>query len=150
MKTLKNTGITLMFAIVASTAALAQSPNQMLAHAGPVRQSETTYQPQAARTEIFGISLYRVQKSMKMRLSVQKKAGERATVKLLDERGHVLHEKSVNRLTQKYGCNFDFTNVKDGRYIIEVVNDGEVIRREVKLSSAEVVETPTRMLVALN
>ncbi len=151
MKTLKNTGITLMLAIVASAAALAQSPNPVLAKAEAFAPIEVSYpQPQAvAQAKTFGISLYRIQKSMKMRLSIEKKGGERAIVRLLDENGKVLHEKWVGRLTKKYGCEFDFSQIKDGRYTIEVANGDEVTRKVVDLSSAEVAPAPARQLVAL-
>ncbi len=152
MKTLKNTGITLMLAIVASAAALAQSPNPVLAKAeafAPIEVSHSQLQA-VAKVKTFDTSLYRLQKSMKMRLSIEKNAGKTVSVRLLNHEGKELHRRMISRRINKYGCNFDFAKVKDGRYTIEVANGDEVQHRTINLSSAEVVETPSRTLVALN
>lgn len=151
MKTLKNTGVTLMLAVITATAALAQNPSQTLAKAEQMTQTEITNTPQSqavVQPKTFGISLYRVQQSLTMHLNMEKKAGERATVRLLDQNGQVLHEEWVGRLTKKYACEFDFSQIKDGRYTIEVANGAEISRKNIELSSAKIVQTPDRNLVA--
>lgn len=140
-----------MLVVVAVTSALAQNPSQTLAKAEPMTQIETanTSQPQVVvQPKTFGISLYRVQQSLTMHLNMEKKAGERATVRLLDQNGQVLHEEWVGRLTKKYACEFDFSQIKDGRYTIEVANGAEVSRKNIELSSAKVVQALDRNLVA--
>lgn len=141
MKTLKITGITLMLALVTATAALAQNPTLKLAE----DEQLATAQPSS-----FATSLYRVQQSMTMRLSVEKNQGEKVSIRLIDQDGKELHRESVGRNIQKYACNFDLSKVADGDYTIEIANSDEVQRKSINLSSAEVVKAPVRTLVAVN
>ncbi|WP_373512787.1 hypothetical protein [Persicitalea sp.] len=101
-------------------------------------------------SKTFDTSLYRVQQSMTMRLSMEKNQGERVSIRLINQDGKELHRESVGRNIQKYACNFDLSKVKDGDYTIEIANGSEVQRKSINLSSAEVVKEPTRTLVALN
>ncbi len=98
----------------------------------------------------FDIGLYRVQKSMTMRLTMEKKAGVRVVVRLLDQQGQILHQEEVSRLTMKYACSFNFSTIRDGRYTIEVANGAEVKRRPITLTTVAVLETPARTLMAQN
>ena len=127
MKTLKTSVIALTFALLSAASLLAQD---------------------APKT--FDTSLYRVQQSTTMRLSVNKELGERVSIRLIDQNGKELHRESVGRNIQKYACNFDLSTVSDGEYTIEIANGGEVQRKSVHLGSVEVVKTPARTLVALN
>ncbi len=106
------------------------------------------YLPQKPHT--FEVGIYRVKDSLKMRLLLEKKAGEKVMVRLLNSQGQVLHEEVVGKRQQKYGRNFDFSQIKDGRYTLEITNRDEVIKRSINLTTTDLVETPTRTLVALN
>ena len=112
--------------------------------------SAASLQAQTNQPKTFDTSLYRVQESMTMRLSVQKDLGERVSIRLINQNGEELHRESVGRRTQKYACNFDLSKIKDGDYTIEIANGKEVQRKTVHLGSAEVVKTPVRTLVARN
>lgn len=127
MKTLKTSVIALTFALLSAASLQAQDTNKT-----------------------FDTSLYRVQESMTMRLSMEKNVGERVSIRLIDQDGKELHRESVGRHVQKYACNFDLSKVSDGNYTIEIANGGEVQRKSVHLGSAEVVKAPARTLVALN
>ncbi len=94
--------------------------------------------------------MYRVKDSLKMRLLMAKKTGERVTLRLLNQRGQVLHEEVVGKRRQKYSRDFDFSQIKDGRYTIEIVHQDEVVRRSINLTTTDLVETPARTLVAIN
>ena len=127
MKTLKTSVIALTFALLSAASLQAQDTNKT-----------------------FDTSLYRVQQSMTMRLSMEKNAGERVSIRLINEEGKELHRESVGRKVQKYACNFDLSKVSDGDYTIEIANGSEVQRKSINLSSAQVVKAPARTLVALN
>lgn len=146
MKTLKNTGITLMLALIASTATLAQNLTLKLAEDEQI----ATVQASTNDSPTFGISLYQVQQSAMMQLSIDKQPGERVKVRLLTEDGKVLHSEWVGRSTQKYACRFDFEQIKDGAYTIEVANGSEVAHKVITLSTPETVQAPGRNLVAVN
>ncbi|WP_373515662.1 hypothetical protein [Persicitalea sp.] len=146
MKTLKNTGITLMLALIASTATLAQNPTLKLAEDEQI----ATVQTSSTDSPTFDTSLYQVKQTAKMQLSMEKQAGERVNVRLLTEDGKVLYSEWVGRSTKKYACRFDFTKVKDGTYTIEVANGSEVKRKTISLSTPAAVQAPGRNLIAVN
>ncbi|GHB72032.1 hypothetical protein [Persicitalea jodogahamensis] len=98
----------------------------------------------------FEVGMYRIQKSLKMRLLLEKKPGKTVSVRLLDQQGHVLHDEVVGRQMHKYGRSFDFSQMEDGRYTLEISDGKELIQKDIKLNSAEVKETPKRTLVAEN
>ncbi len=94
--------------------------------------------------------MYRVQESLTMRLMMEKQAGERVQVRLLNEHGQAIHQEVVGKSIKKYACNFDFSGIRDGQYTIEIANGKEVISRSIDLTTHQVVETPARTLVAQN
>ncbi|MPR35353.1 hypothetical protein [Salmonirosea aquatica] len=157
MKTLQTSAMTLMLALLTSATLLAQSEISAKATPEPVASVKHAYAaaptlPTTAtspESKTFGIGLYRVRESMTMRLTLEKKAGEKVLVRLLNQQGQVLHQEVVGRQTKVYGCNFDFSTSKDGSYTIEVVNGDEVQHKTVTLSTAKVVETPARTLIAM-
>ncbi len=105
---------------------------------------------QQKKPQTFEVGMYRIKDSLKMRLLLEKKAGEKVMVRLLNPQGKVLHEEVVGKRQQKYGRNFDFSQTQDGRYTIEITNHDEVVKRSVNLTTTDLVETPARTLVALN
>ncbi len=127
MKTLKTSIIALTFALLSAATLQAQN---------------------APKT--FDTSLYRVQESMTIRLSMDKNLGEKVSIRLLNKNGEVLHRESVGRRIKKYACDFDLSKVSDGDYTIVITNGGEVQTKSIHLGSAEVIKAPARTLVALN
>ena len=105
---------------------------------------------QQQKPHTFEVGMYRVKDSLKMRLLLEKKTGEKVMVRLLNPQGQVLHEEVVGKRQQKYGRNFDFSQIQDGRYTIEIANRDEVVKRSINLTTTGLVETPTRTLVAVN
>ena len=154
MKTFQTSAMSLMLALLTSATLLAQSEISAKADYEPVNYSNVPTHPLPSTTtsperKTFGIGLYRVQESMTMRLTMEKKSGEKVIVRLLNQQGQVLHQEVVGRQTKMYGCSFDFSTTKDGSYTIEVINGNEVQRKTIKLSTTTVVETPARTLVAM-
>ncbi len=158
MKTITTSAMTLMLALLTSTTLLAQNETGHSIAGEPIAFVTTPHQvadlnaqPEATATpKTFGIGLYRVQQSMTMRLTMEKKAGERVNVRLLNDKGQMLHQEVVGRSAKKYACNFDFANTQDGRYTIEVANGSEVLTKAINLTTHQVVETPARTLIAQN
>lgn len=105
---------------------------------------------QQKKPHTFEVGMYRVKDSLTMRLLMEKKAGEKVTLRLLDPQRQVLHEEVIGKRQQKYSRDFDFSQIKDGRYAIEVVNHDEVVKKSINLTTADLVETPTRTLMAVN
>lgn len=157
MKTFQTSVKSLTITLLASTTLLAQSEISARATDEPVAFVSHSAVPTPAltasatnqATKTFGIGLYRVQELMTIRLMMEKKAGEKVTVRLLNPSGQILHQEVVARQTRKYGCNFDFSTIQDGSYTLEIVNGNEVQRKTIKISTATALETPTRTLIAM-
>lgn len=97
---------------------------------------------------VFEVGIYRVKKSLTMRLVMEKKLGKTVFVRLLNQRGQTLHEEVLDKRMQKYSRDFDFSLIKDGRYTLEISDGYEVVQKVIKLSSVEIREIPRRTLVA--
>lgn len=106
--------------------------------------------PEEAKPKTFDISLYRVQQSTTVCLSMEKLAGQKVSVRLLNVSGEEMHAEIVGRLTRKYARRFDLSQVKDGAYTIEVRNGEEVMRKSLRLTTNVPTPTPDRTLVAVN
>ncbi|GAB2779251.1 hypothetical protein GCM10027275_23490 [Rhabdobacter roseus] len=116
-------------------------------------QSETVKPTQECknnRCETFGVGMYRIQNTLKMNLLIEKQEGERLTVRLLNEQGQVLHEDLLTKKQKKYARRLDFSEIKDGRYTVEITNGQERIVKQINLSTQGIVEAPARTLVAMN
>ncbi|GAB2792705.1 hypothetical protein GCM10027275_42040 [Rhabdobacter roseus] len=199
MKTLKNSGMALMVALVASASVLAQNEtNQPLENQAVTSAPISHYQQPVAqritgpdsyadlRRKKFGqgtnylnvhklpatallsamqkpkaneltthgnppagtfdFSMYRIQQSMRIQLMVEKKAGEKVVVRLLNQHGDILHEELIGRLTQRYARSFDFSQLQDGQYSVQVKNGKEVKQKAINLNTTPAEATPARSL----
>lgn len=144
MKTLQTSAIALMISLVSISSLQAQDNTMQLAD----QPSVSTADAPAHKT--FDISLYRVQQSMSVCLSVEKALGEKVQVRLLDEKGEEFYQELLGRHTGKYARRFELSSLTDGSYTIEVRNGAEVMRRVVNLKTSQPVQNSNRTLVALN
>lgn len=98
----------------------------------------------------FQVGMYRVQNTMNMNLILYKEAGEVVTVRLKNQKGEVMYQEVLGKKTRKYARPFNFSDSQDGRYTVEISNGEEILRKDIKLSTHDIVETPARTLVAVN
>lgn len=158
MKTIKTSAMSLMLALLTSATLLAQNETANLTEHQRIAATTTSYHPSTTPDQphtnnarkSFAIGMYRVQESMTMRLMMEKQAGEKVTVRLLNDNGQTIHQEVVGKSTKKYACNFDFSNIQDGQYTIEIASGNEVITKSIKLATNQVVETAARTMVAQN
>jgi hypothetical protein len=99
--------------------------------------------------EKFRVGMYRVKNTLTMNFLMEKEKGERVTVRLMDAKGKIIHEECVGKSIRKFGRKFNFSEVEDGRYTLEISDDSERIVKNIFLSSREVMEV-SRSLVSLN
>jgi|GEM_PF-1695242 flagellar hook assembly protein FlgD len=102
------------------------------------------------KNDPFEVGMYRIQNSLSMKVLLEKEAGEKVFVRLLNQKGQVLYEETLNKKMSKYSRNFDFSQVNDGKYTLEVTDGKHSVRKEIRLSTKDIVETPGRTLVAMN
>ena len=99
--------------------------------------------------EKFKVGMYRVKNTVSMNLLMEKEEGERIAIRLMDNKGSVLHEEYVPRYVSKFGRKLNFEQMNDGFYTLEISNDNEKIVKSIHLSTKEVREVE-RSLVGLN
>jgi len=69
--------------------------------------------------------------SLKLNMNLTKDKGVAATVKLMDADGSVLHEEVLGKKIESYKLCFDMSNVKAGKYYVEVKNGDRIITKEI-------------------
>ena len=112
--------------------------------------AEKVESPEKTERKSFDISLYRVQESTTVCLSLEKLAGQKLSIRLLNRKGERLHEETVGRLTRKYARRFDLSRIRDGDYTIEVRNGQEVMRKSLRLTTDVPGSTLGRTRIAVN
>lgn len=100
--------------------------------------------------ESFRVGMYRVKNTLVMNLLLEKDKGVALNVKLIDGRGKVLHQEYIGKGLRKVGQKFDFSEINDGEYKIEITNGDERIVKNISLSTTEIAEVAGRRLIALN
>lgn len=83
----------------------------------------------------FDIGMYNIKNTSKIRLMLAKAKGDVITVKLLNEKGDVLHKEAVRKNSTLYKTNFELDGLEDGIYQFEIENSNEKIVREVTVST---------------
>lgn len=116
----------------------------------PATRTETKQEDASVKKASFEVGMYRVIRSLKMNILVEKKLGDLVFVKLLDQKGHVLFKDVLSRRQQKYGRKFDFSQVPDGHYSVVISNGNEEVVKDIQLSTYSLYEMPARSLVAVN
>lgn len=98
----------------------------------------------------FQVGMYRIQNTLNMKLLLYKEAGEVVIVRLRNQKGEMIYQEVIGKKIRKYARPFNFSDTQDGRYSLEISNGEEMIRKDIKLSTQDIVETPARTLVAVN
>ncbi|RFS17332.1 hypothetical protein [Emticicia sp. C21] len=75
-------------------------------------------------------------KSMKLNMTLTKDKGVGATIKLMDADGSILHEEVLGKKVESYKLCFDMSNVKAGKYYVEVKNGERIITKEILKSAS--------------
>jgi hypothetical protein len=137
MKNLKQTSIAVMFGLLMNGFAFAgQTQSQNAAE-------NQYYEP-------LRVGMYRVKNSLSMNVLVEKEKNTRVNIRLLDNKGKVLHQEFVGKGVERIGQKFDFSQINDGQYTIEIVSGDEKIVKNISLATTEIAEVAGRKLVALN
>ncbi|GAB3508940.1 hypothetical protein [Emticicia fontis] len=69
--------------------------------------------------------------SMKLNMNLTKDKGVSATIKLMDADGSILHEEVLGKKVEAYKLCFDMSNMKAGKYYVEVKNGDRIITKEI-------------------
>ena len=85
-----------------------------------------------------------------MNLMIEKEKGVAVNIRLVDTSGKTLHQEYVPKVLRKVGQKFDFSDVADGNYKIEITNGEACITKHISLSTTEIAEVSGRRLIAFN
>lgn len=135
MKNFKTTFVAVMIGLLVSGSAFAVQTQNV--------SGNKYYEP-------FRVGMYRVKNTLMMNVLVEKEKNTRVHIRLVDSNGKILHQEYVGKGIEKIGQKFDFSEISDGDYKIEIVSGEEKITKNVSLATTEIAEVAGRKLVALN
>ena len=125
----------------------------LLVSLSPIARADDN-QPEPATVQppksTFGMAMYRVKNSLTMNLLIEKKLGDQVVVRLIDEKGTILHSEFLGRRSQKTGRLLNFGEAKDGTYTLVIQNGDERLTKQIRLSTQTLYEMPKRLLIAGN
>jgi hypothetical protein len=120
------------------------SANVSIAMVGPKTECKNN------RCENFQVGMYRLKNTVTMNVLLEKSKGERVVIKLLNEKGNVIHSEILAKPLEKYSRKFNFEEVPDGNYTLEISDENEKVVKNIHLTTNEVTEVKGRSLIASN
>lgn len=130
--------------IAAACGVLLLTTNVSAAFVGPKAECKNN------KCQNFEVGMYRLKGTVTMNVLLEKSKGDRISVKLLNEKGNVIHEEYIGKAVEKYGRKFNFEEVPDGNYTLEISDENERVVKNIRLTTNEVTEVQERSLVASN
>lgn len=110
----------------------------------------STSYAQGNECQSFKIGMYPVVNTLKMNLLIEKDKGVPLFVTLRDEDNKIIHRQVMSRKSTLVGQKLDFAETEDGNYYLTISDGKNEIVKEIKLNTKQVVEVPSRALVAVN
>ena len=100
--------------------------------------------------ENFRVGMYRLKNTVTMNVLLEKSKGDRVMIRLMNEKGKVMHEEVVGKSSEKFGRKLNFSDAEDGNYVLEISDDNEKIVKNIHLTTNEVTEVKGRSLLTMN
>ncbi|KAA6436727.1 hypothetical protein FEM33_21555 [Dyadobacter flavalbus] len=97
----------------------------------------------------FRMGMYQIRNTVTMKVLIEKALGERMAIRLMNDKGQVLHEEHIGKATRKFGRKLNFSEIQDGNYTLEISDNQERIVKYIRLATKDVSEV-SRTLVAMN
>jgi len=97
----------------------------------------------------FRMGMYQIKNTVTMKVLIEKSLGEKMAVRLLNDKGQILHEEYIGKSMRKFGRKLNFSEIPDGNYTLEISDNQERIVRYIRLATKNVSEV-SRTLVAMN
>lgn len=90
---------------------------------------------EAAKLAGFGASLFQLNNTHKVKLSVDKKSDSHLRITLKDQLGRTHYDELYGKNESQYRRTFDFTDMADGTYQFELVYKDHKLTKEVQLET---------------
>ncbi len=113
---------------------------------GFAAQVEKKAECQNNECEGFRIGMYRINGTVTMNFLMEKEKKERVRLRLMDTQGKILHEEYFGKGLSKLSRKFNFSQVADGHYQLEVSDQNQRIVKNIYLTSKDVSEVERRMV----
>jgi len=97
----------------------------------------------------FRMGMYQIKNTVTMKVLVEKVKGSRMAMRLMNDKGQILHEETFGKSFSKFGRSLNFSEIPDGNYTLEISDNEERIVRYIRLATKNVSEV-SRTLVAMN
>lgn len=96
--------------------------------------------------EGFKVGMYRIKDTLTMNFLMDKQKDRGVMLRLRDNAGKVIYQEYVGKAISRFGKKFNFSQVEDGHYTLEISDQTERIVKNIFLTSREVSEVEGRMV----
>lgn len=102
-----------------------------------------------SKTASFEVGMYQTVNTLKLNLMVEKQVGDRLEIAIKNDKGEVLYTETIAKNDAKYHGKFDFSQLGDGQYSVEISGGKEKIVKNINLST-NTPEPETTRLISMN
>lgn len=85
----------------------------------------------------FEVGMYNVTNTHNLKLFVEKKKGQSLKIQVKNTDGQTLLTEFVDKNSTKYGVNLNMDSLAEGKYVIEISNDTEMLKKDIQISTTE-------------
>jgi hypothetical protein len=102
-----------------------------------------------SKTASFEVGIYQTINTLKLNLMVEKQVGNRLEIAIKNDKGEVLYTETIAKNDAKYHGKFDFSQLGDGQYSVEISGGKEKIVKNINLST-NTPEPETNRSISMN
>jgi hypothetical protein len=102
-----------------------------------------------SKTASFEVGIYQTTNTLKLNLMVEKQVGNRLEIAIKNDKGEVLYTETIAKNDAKYHGKFDFSQLGDGQYSVEISAGKEKIVKNINLST-NTPEPETNRSISMN
>ena len=102
-----------------------------------------------SKTKSFEVGMYQTTNTLKLNLMVEKQVGNRLEIAIKNEKGEVLYTETIAKNDAKYHGKYDFSQLGDGQYSVEISAGKEKVIKNINLST-NTPEPETNRSISMN
>jgi hypothetical protein len=102
-----------------------------------------------SKTKSFEVGIYQSVNTLKLNLMVEKQVGNKLNVVIKNDKGEVLYTETIAKNDAKYHGKYDFSQLGDGHYSVEISTGNEKIVKNINLST-NTPEPETNRSISMN
>lgn len=102
-----------------------------------------------SKTSSFEVGIYQTVNTLKLNLMIEKQVGNRLEITIKNDKGEILYTETIAKNDAKYHGKFDFSQLGDGQYSVEIANGKDKIIKNINLST-NTPEPETNRFISMN